>query len=365
MDHAQCVPYEWAQVDAGWKLGQRSPVDRFMHVLQSDRPGATLKLRFKGAQVGYFDAIGPDSCDFEASIEGGPWKPQPDFDSYCVHATRPSARPIATGLDPRQWHELRLRIAEKKPDQSQGHTARIGWLLVDGEVKDPFFGLTPLARIDAVYAGMDPVRYTPPSNRWQNLDATRKRLQDGDSLRIVMLGDSIIGDTSSSKFELLLGRMYPRCKVEKITSTRGSTGCWWYKLDNHVDDYVLRHKPDLLMIGGISQRQDVDSIREMIHQVRAKQSPEILLMTPAFGALTDPHIRQWTFDIQADSADYRARLKRLAEEEKCGFVDMTGVWWRYIQQSGKDYGWFQRDRVHANDRGYQILGRILEKFFAP
>jgi hypothetical protein len=44
---------------------------------------------------------------------------------------------------------------------------------------------------------------------------------------------------------------------------------------------------------------------------------------------------------------------------------MTGPWWRYVQESGKDYGWFQRDAVHANDRGFQILGRTLEKFFAP
>ena len=53
---------------------------------------------------------------------------------------------------------------------------------------------------------------------------------------------------------------------------------------------MLKHNPDLLMIGGISQREDVDAIREVIHQVRAKQSPEILLMTPAFGATPDRHI---------------------------------------------------------------------------
>jgi len=330
MEHAQCVSYDRAQLDGSWKVGQHSPVGRFSHVLQSDKPGATLTLRFRGAEVGLFDAIGPDSCDFEASIDGGPWQPQPDFDRYCVHSTRPHNRPIASGLDPKQWHQLRLRIAEQKPAQSRGHTARIGWLLVDGEVPDPFFGLSPLKRIDAVYAGMDPLSYTPPADRWRNLDGTRKRLGEGDSLKIVMLGDSIIGDTSGSRFELLLGRMYPRSKITKITSTRGSTGCWWYKLDNHVEEYVLRHKPDLLMIGGISQRQDVESIREVIHQVRAAQSPEILLMTPAFGVPTSPHIRQWTFDIKPGATDYRARLRRLAEEEKCGFLDMTGPWWRYI-----------------------------------
>jgi lysophospholipase L1-like esterase len=365
MDKAQCVPYDWAKLDAGWKVGQRSPVARFMHVLECEQPGAALTLRFKGAQVGYFDVAGPDTGDLEYSIDGGPWKPQPNFDAAAQAAPRPHARPIAAGLDPAQPHELRLRVAEQKPAASQGRMARIGWLLVDGEAEDPFRGLDPLQRIDAIYARMEPVKYEPPADRRRNLDATMRRLRDGPALKIVMLGDSIMGDTSSSRYELLLERMYPKCKVEKITSLRGSTGCWYYKLDNHVEDYVLKHKPDLLMIGGISQREDTDSIREVIRQVRARQSPEILLLTPAFGATPDRHIKEWTFDIKSDPADYRNRLRRLADEEKCGFIDMTGPWWRYVQDSGKDYGWFQRDRVHANDRGFQILGRILEKFFGP
>lgn len=365
MEKAQCVPYEWAKLDAGWKPGQRTPTDRFLHVLECDQPGAVLTLKFKGAQVGFFDAIGPDTGDLEFSIDGGAWKLQPNFDSYCKSGTRPHARPLATDLDPKQEHELRLRVAEKIPDSSKGRFARIGYLLVDGEVEDPLARPDALSRLDAVYAAMDPLKYTPPANRWRNLDRTMQRLHDGGTLKIVMLGDSIIGDTSSSKYELLLQRMYPKCTIVKQTSTRGSTGCWWYRNDNHVEDYVLKHKPDLLMIGGISQREDVDSIREVIHQVRAKQSPEILLMTPAFGATPDKHIKEWTFDIKPDGADYRARLQRLAAEEKCGFVDMTGPWWRYVKESGKDYGWFQRDRVHANERGHQILGRILEKFFAP
>jgi lysophospholipase L1-like esterase len=364
MDHARCVPYDWARLDAGWNVGCQSSVDRFMHVLQCDRPGAVLTLRFKGSQVGCYDLLGPDSGDLEFSIDGGAWKLRPNFDPACCTAPRPHGLPLATGLDAAEWHELRLRVAEKQPAGSQGRTARIGWLLVDGEVEDPHAKPDPLARLDAIYAAMDPLDYAPPADRWQNLDRTIQRLRDGGALRIVMLGDSIIGDTSSSKYDLLLQRMYPKCKIEKITSVRGSTGCWWYK-DGHVDEYVLRHKPDLLMIGGISQREDIDSIREVIHQVRAKQSPEILLMTPAFGATSDPHIRTWTFAIAPDGTDYRARLRRLAIEERCGFVDMTGPWWRYVQQSGKCYGWFQRDRVHANERGFQILGHILEKFFAP
>jgi len=343
-------------------------VDRFMHVLYGDQPGATLTLRFKGSQVGYFEALGPDTADLESSVDGGPWtvyKTLPKTLGPAPAAPRASGQLIARDLPPAAEHELRLRIARSTPAGNLVRAVRIGWLLVDGEVADPLDRPDALARLDAVYGAMDPLQYTPPAGRWQNLDRTMELLRTGPALRIVMLGDSIIGDTSSSRFDLLLQRMYPRCKVEKITSVRGSTGCWYYKLDNHVEEYVLRHKPDLLMIGGISQRDDVDSIRAVIHQVRARQSPEIMLLTPAFGATSDRHIKEWTFDVPPAGDSYRTRLKRLAADEHCGFIDMTGPWWRYVQQSGKDYGWFQRDRVHANQRGFQILGRILETFFAP
>jgi lysophospholipase L1-like esterase len=367
MERAQCVPYEWAKVDPGWKLGQPSPVDRYLHVATCETPGAVLTLGFRGAQVGYADAIGPDTGDFEFSLDGGPWQPRPNFDPWCKDFVRAHARPLAMGLDPKQRHEVRLRLAERVPDGSKGRWARLGWLLVDGEVDDPCARPDALARVDAVWQTMDPLDYAPAPapGRWRGLERTMTRLKDGPSLKIVMLGDSIIGDTSSSRYELLLGRLYPQCKVEKVVSVRGSTGCWWYKNDNQVEPYVLRHKPDLLMIGGISQREDVDSIRAVIQQVRAQQSPEILLMTPVFGAMRDPHIAKWTFDIPADPPDYRYRLRQLAEQERCGFLDLTGVWWRYIQQSGKVPGWFMRDAVHANERGFQILGRILERFFAP
>ena len=365
MEKAQCVPYEWAKADAGWKFGQQSPTGRFLHIAQCDQAGSMLMLNFTGSQIGVFDAIGPDTGNLEFSIDNGAWQTLNDFDSYCVHFLRPHARPLAMGLDPKQKHELRLRVAEKIPENSKGRVVRLGWFLVDGDVQDPCARPDDLARCDAIYATMDKLTYTPPPapGRWRNLDRTIQRLREGGTLKIVMLGDSIVNDTSSSRFELMLQRLYPKCKIEKQTSVRGSTGCWWYKNDNQVEPYVLKYNPDLLMIGGISQRDDIDSIREVIHQVRAKQNPEILLMTPAFGAVQDKHIKEWTFEPAPGT--YREQLRKLAEEEKCGFIDMTGPWWQYVQQSGKCYSWFQRDVVHANDRGFQILGRILETYFTP
>ena len=57
-------------------------------------------------------------------------------------------------------------------------------------------------------------------------------------------------------------------------------------------EYVLVHRPDLLMIGGISQRGDIESIRAVMAQVRAERpETEILLMTGAFGRRTPGRTR--------------------------------------------------------------------------
>lgn len=222
-----------------------------------------------------------------------------------------------------------------------------------------------LKKIDAVYATIPPLKFAPPAGRWKHLPRTMKRLQDGGTLRIVMLGDSIVNDTSHSRWEFLLERLYPKCKVVKVVSVRGSTGCWWYKEDNRVQQWVLRHKPDLLIMGGISQRDDIASIREVIRQVRAKHSPEVFLMTGAFGSMNPITGDNWTRDFDPQGDSYRARLMRLAAEEKCEFLDMTRAWGEYIKAAGKELGWFKRDVVHANERGFQVLGRILERYFAP
>jgi lysophospholipase L1-like esterase len=256
-----------------------------------------------------------------------------------------------------------LRVAEEIPEQSKGRMVRLGFLLVDGDVTNPYARADKLEEIDALYAAMKPITFTPQEDRWRGLEKTRQRLTEGGDLKIVMLGDSIIGDTYSSHFWLTWQRMYPKCKIAVQLSVRGSTGCRWYKEENRVEPYVLQHNPDLLIIGGISQSDDTEAIREVIRQVRAKRETDVLLLTKVFGATQDRHISQWTFDPPPD--DYRVRLKALAEEEKCGFFDMTGIWWKYILDSGKCYGWYMRDYVHANDRGFQTIGRMLEINFRP
>jgi len=150
-----------------------------------------------------------------------------------------------------------------------------------------------------------------------------------------------------------------------VTSVRGATGCWWFKAAGMVERYVLEHKPDLLIIGGVSQRDDFESIKDVIGQVRAARECDVLLMTQAFG-FVDPHDdAQWSPGFDPDGGTYRARMMRLAKEQNAAFLDMTAYWGEYVRRSGKNIEWFKRDPVHANARGEQILGRVLAGFLAP
>jgi hypothetical protein len=221
-----------------------------------------------------------------------------------------------------------------------------------------------LEQIDKIYSQIPPVRYNPPDNRWKNLPLAKKFLSEGGTFRVVMLGDSIVNDTSRSCWNLLVERQYPKCKIEKITSVRGSTGCWWYKEPGRVKKFVLDQKPTLVLIGGISNRDDIDSIRDVIRQTKAESDTDILLMTGAFGNVDPRDDKQWQRISDPNHfSEYRKGLERLASETGAAFLDMEAAWAGYIRSSGKDLDCFKRDPIHANERGEQILGHILESYF--
>lgn len=356
-DNGRIVAYEDPQVKPSgpWQPGQASPIGPFRHLLVTDRTGAALTLKFKGSEIGILDVADRNSADYEFSVDGAPWRKLAAPQDVTAPAMRPVA--LATGLDRNAGHELVLKVA------SPG-TARFGGFLLNGTVADSFAGLSPLAKIDAIYAAMDPLQYQPPPGRFEMIPKTMTKLRAGGELRMVLLGDSIMGNTSASLFDQLLMRAYPRCRIVKIPSLRSSTGCTYYREDNRVREYVLRHRPDLLVIGGISNRGDAEAVRAVVQQARADLPDlEVLLLTPVFGAVQDEHIRTFTREIDPTTDNFRHRLRRVATEEKCAFFDLTGPWWTYIQNSGKTYGWFMGDAVHANERGCQIIGRLLEVWF--
>ena len=222
------------------------------------------------------------------------------------------------------------------------------------------------AEMAAARAKIPPVAVALPGDRLQRLPKTRQRLREGGSLRIVMLGDSIINDTARGCWHELVAKHYPKCAIVCYTCVRGGTGCWFYKQPGKVQKYVLAQRPDLVIVGGISQRHDVDSIRDCLQQIRAKSSCEFFLMTGPFGVADPLSGADWRKKI-ADGKDekYAAALAALAGEFAAEYLDLQTVWGDYIRGAGKPLDFFKRDPVHANAEGEAALARILEQYFAP
>ena len=221
---------------------------------------------------------------------------------------------------------------------------------------------------DTLYATMPKViSYTPPANKFQNIPKFIQKLQTGQTVRVVMLGDSIINDTNNSSFETLVERKYPGAKIEVVPSVRGSTGMTYYKDNNRVTSYVTDYQPDLVMLGGISNfsvgasvasvMSDFTSVMDQIRSIMGANAPEMMLMSDTV----------FLADNNTDPVAYRAALSNLAGTKNAAYVDMRAPWDNYMTNlpSGWTVDMFHRDDIHANDYGKQILGRTLENFFTP
>jgi hypothetical protein len=222
-----------------------------------------------------------------------------------------------------------------------------------------------LAQIAAIQKEMPRGRFAPPPPDWPHLPRTRRILTEGGDLRLLALGDSIVNDTMRSGWVALLQEAYPKARIQATVYVRGGGGCQHYREEGRVAKYILPRKPDLLFIGGISQK-NVDSIREVIRQARAGlPDVEILLATGAFGTADPRDAAALAQAPHSGTGPYGQSLKALAADERCAYLDMTTPWAEYIRSANVHPHLFYRDVVHANEYGEQILAKVLVAFFSP
>jgi lysophospholipase L1-like esterase len=238
----------------------------------------------------------------------------------------------------------------------------------EAKEKDYYIFRTPersLAQIAAIQAAMPAGSFTPPPSAWASLARTRRVLTEGGALRILALGDSIVNDTMRSGWVAKLEEAYPKAKIEAAVYVRGGGGCQHYKEAGRIAENVVPRRPDLVLIGGISQK-DTESIREVVRQVRAAlPAVEVLLFTGAFGTADPRDAAALAGAPYSGSGAYGAALKKLAAEERCAYLDLTTPWAEYIRSSKLHPHVFYRDVVHANEYGEQILAKVMLALFAP
>jgi hypothetical protein len=220
-----------------------------------------------------------------------------------------------------------------------------------------------LEQIRNIQADMPSGEFSTPSNDWKHLHRTRRILAEGGNLKLLALGDSIVNDTMRSGWVTWLHEAYPQVAIEATVYVRGGGGCQHFREEQRILRTVIPRQPDLVLIGGISQRS-TDDIREVIHQLReGLPEVEILLFTGTFGT-TDPRSTQALSEARhSGTGEYGDQLQALAMEERCAHLDMTTPWAEYIRSSGFHPHRFYRDAVHANEFGEQILAKILMAFW--
>jgi lysophospholipase L1-like esterase len=248
--------------------------------------------------------------------------------------------------------------ARYPPDQpsKESETPEEGYYISSTPVRS-------LAQIAAIQAEMPRGQFPPPPSDWIHLQRTRRILTEGGTLRLLAMGDSIVNDTMRSGWVAKLSEAYPEADIRATVYVRGGGGCQHYKEESRIAKHVIPRKPDLVFIGGISQK-DIESIREVIHQLRSDlPSVETLLASGTFGTADPRSPEELANAPHSGTGVYGQSLKRLAAEERCAYLDMTTPWAEYIRSANVHPHLFYRDRVHANEYGEQILSKILMAFW--
>ncbi|MHC4883668.1 MAG: SGNH/GDSL hydrolase family protein [Planctomycetota bacterium] len=234
--------------------------------------------------------------------------------------------------------------------------------------------LQVLAWSDRFMADLPAVDYPLPANRRKHLPRTVDKLQRGEPITLVLLGDSIANDIGNAPLDLLLQRLYPKSRVKVITAVRGGTGCWYYKEGDRIQSQVLRHKPDLVILSSISERNDLGAIAEVLRQLKSAEGIEILLTTgpitpDAFIVRTVARLRRITVEeAERQHQAFLSGLAALGKREKVAFLDLRRHWNAYMAKATAQQHLetsFLRDPVHANARGRQVAVRLLTRYFTP
>jgi lysophospholipase L1-like esterase len=207
---------------------------------------------------------------------------------------------------------------------------------------------------DRLYQRMPAIHFIPPNQQNQQLPNTIQKLNQGKSLNIVFIGDSIANDLSNSLFDVLLEAKFPQSHIQIQFTGKGSTG--WLKLRQQVQQRIIIHQPDLVICQAISNDPKYLSLSlsSIINTTRkASKKTEFLLLTP--------HLQHWSKD--KDGLVYRNVLLQIAKEQQVAVLDLMMDWNRYLTENHWPVNALLRDSLHMNEPGRQLSARIMVDYF--
>lgn len=273
---------------------------------------------------------------------------------------------------------------------SNGSNPSSGALIDNVQIKSATHAET-LAFSDSLYNNITifPVRlnYTPPVDRFANLPNTLNKLSTGQNLSVVLLGDSIIQDTTNSYFDVMIERNFPgsTVTVEEAQGHGSGMNAWLNPDPNHwaqrtldIQKAVYDQDADLVIIGGISNggESNLAATRDIVQSLKA-QGKEVLLTTGCFGSNNNTALNASQFVPEVNGSTtgsdytlaYRNAIYNMAQSEQVGILDTYGIWGSYLielRNAGLSDSTYYRDQwTHANTVGKELVGQIYSSFFTP
>lgn len=139
-DKGKLIPITKAKIADGWhidsfwrpkeKAGTRKGYVN-VPMLISEKPSATITLKFKGKAIGIAVAAGPDAGMIEYSIDGGEFKQLDLFTEWSSGLHLPWYYLLEAELTPTK-HTLSMRIIHDKNQDSKGNACRIKHFFING-----------------------------------------------------------------------------------------------------------------------------------------------------------------------------------------------------------------------------------------
>jgi len=195
----------------------------------------------------------------------------------------------------------------------------------------------------------------------KNIEKSLDKLLEGKPFKIIVFGDSISTGAEATEpkftfFEIFKNYLQKKYTKSKIILENGATG-GDTTVDglNRVEEKVLTHKPDLVLVGFGMNDHNINSVaaekfyknlKSIVKQIKDKTGADVLLYS------TFPPNPNW--NTSSHSMDkYADATKKVAKETQSAYADVYSVWMKALNR--KDSSSLLNNNInHPNNFGHWI-----------
>jgi len=198
-----------------------------------------------------------------------------------------------------------------------------------------------------------------------NPDKTLKKLNSGEEVKIVALGDSLtygwmVEHGFLHYLTAMLKKKYPDSKF--VILNRGIPGDTAKDGLRRVESDVIRLSPDLVLIQfalndaytGFTAEDFRKNIESIILKIKEKTDPEIILLTSV--ALLNP-------DENRIAREFYRKIDECGTRHNLPVVRVNEYWEKKIASGIKHSQLVQSDGIHPTERGYELMAEAIFEIF--